>query len=113
MSRSTAGYRDRCRLGPRALEARLNARAQDVVGATGVRGARPEDSGASYLGACICLPSVGRGDPRPGCFGPVRDSQRVNRENRATYGPQDQAGRGHQRLVEAANIVAGHGNTVG
>ena len=47
------------------------------------------------------------------CFGPVRDSQRVNQENRATHGPQVQAGRSHRRLVEAANIVAGHGNTGG
>jgi len=46
-------------------------------------------------------------------FRPARDSQRANRENRATHGPQDQADRGHQRLAEAANILAGHGNTGG
>jgi hypothetical protein len=40
-------------------------------------------------------------------------AQRANRENRATHGPQDQAAGGHQRLAEAANIVAGHGNTRG
>ena len=42
----------------------------------------------------------------------ARRSRRANRENRATHGPQDQAGRGHQRLVEAANTVAGQENTV-
>src|ERR1035437_719698 len=56
---------------------------------------------------------LGRGDPRPGRFGPGRDSQHANRENRATHGPQVQAVRGHQGLAEAASIVAGHGNTVG
>ena len=35
------------------------------------------------------------------------------RDNRATHGPQDQAGRGNQRLFEAANIVAVQGITVG
>jgi len=30
-------------------------------------------------------------------------------ENRATHGPHDLAGRGHQRLAEAADTVAGHG----
>ena len=38
---------------------------------------------------------------------------RANRENRATHGPQDQAARGHQGLVEAAKTVAGQGNKVG
>jgi hypothetical protein len=35
------------------------------------------------------------------------------KENRATHGPHDRAGRGQQGLGEAANIVAGQGNTVG
>ena len=43
----------------------------------------------------------------------ARDSQHAKAENRATHGPQVQAGRGHRRLAEAANIVAGHGNTGG
>jgi len=32
--------------------------------------------------------------------------------DRATHGPQAQAGRGHQRSAEAANSVAGQENTV-
>jgi hypothetical protein len=43
----------------------------------------------------------------------ARTSQpRANRENRATRGPHDLAGRGHQRLAEAAETVVGQEITV-
>src|SRR5665811_1118025 len=75
----------------------------------------------SQVSGVAGLGSVGAGVWSPGpTFLPnrtapasARRSQRANRENRATHGPQDQAGRGPQGLAEAANIVAGRENTGG
>jgi hypothetical protein len=75
----------------------------------------------SQVSGVAGLGSVGAGVWSPGpTFLPnrtapasARRSQRANRENRATHGPQDQAGRGPQRLAEAANTVAGRENTGG